>query len=311
MSIRSGGVRRGWLEGRGWIGASERVMSSVVVHSARPTPLPALLNPGHLVGSLWRHRDLAWQFAVRYFQARYKGTYLGIGWALAVPLLMLAVYTLVFNFIFQARLGVSPEETRSQYAVLLFCGITVYGIFSETVTRSTSLVLDNPNYVKKVVFPLEILAVSSLVSAVMFSGFGIALVLLGTWWFFGSVPWTAVLLPLVLVPMLALSLGLSWFFSSLAVFVRDVGNVVSIFVSQLLFFLTPIFYRVESLPVEWQWVARVNPMTPVVEGARNVLVLGKGPDWQALGLTLALGLLVMQFGYAWFVKSKRGFSDVL
>jgi len=264
-----------------------------------------------MVRALWKHRDLTWQFAGRFFHARYRGTYLGIVWALANPLLMLGVYTFIFNYVFAARYGTDPTETRSQYAVILFCGITVYALFSETVVRSCGLVLDNPNYVKKVVFPLEVLPVAGLLSSVMFSLFGLGLVILGTWIYFGHVPWTVVLTPLVLLPAVALGLGLSWFLASLTVFVRDAANLAVIVISQLLLFLTPIFYRVDNLPENLRWVGAVNPLAPVVESARRVMIFGRQPEWEALGVSLIIGLGAMQLGYAWFVKSKRGFADVL
>jgi len=223
---------------------------------------------------------------------------------------MLAVYTFVFNYIFRAR-NPSADVTNSQFAVLLFCGISVYGIFSESVTRSSSLVLDNPNYVKKVVFPIEVLPVSSVASSLMFSSFSLLLVVLGTWVTYGRVPWTVVLIPLVLLPLVLLALGLAWFLASLGVFVRDISNLVVLLVSQLLFFLTPIFYRIENLPEKLKPIAALNPLAHVVEGARRVLVLGEQPDWAALGLVTLAGLLSMQLGYAWFMKSKRGFADVL
>ncbi|MCE7974087.1 MAG: ABC transporter permease [Leptolyngbya sp. PLA1] len=285
-------------------------MTSLVMHSARPTPLASLLVPSHLVRTLWDRRELIAQFSRRYFYARYRGTHLGAVWAFISPLLMLAVYTFVFNFIFQAR-NPSGDVTNSQFAVLLFCGISVFGVFSESVTRSSSLVLDNPNYVKKVVFPIEVLPVASVASSLMFSSFSLLLVVLGSWAAFGRVPWTVVLIPLVLLPLVFLSLGLAWFLASLGVFIRDISNLVVLLVSQLLFFLTPIFYRIENLPERLKPVAMLNPLAHIVEGARRVLVLGQQPDWAALGLVTLLGLLTMQLGYAWFMKSKRGFADVL
>lgn len=292
-------------------GATHATMPELVLHSARPTPVPALLNPAHLALTLWRHRDLTLQFAGRFFHARYRGTYLGAVWALVNPLLMLAVYTFVFNYVFAARFGTDPAETRGQYAVILFCGITIYAVFSETVVRSCGLVLDNPNYVTKVVFPLEVLPAAGLLSSLMFSAFGIALVIAGTWACFGRVPWTVVLLPVVLLPAAFLALGLSWFLASLTVFVRDAANLAVIVVSQLMLFMTPIFYRVENLPAEMRGVAALNPMAGVVESARRVMIYGEMPEWRALGIAGAAGLVTMVLGYAWFVKSKRGFADVL
>lgn len=293
-------------------------MTDMVLRTARPPTIPSLLSPANLVGNLWHHRDLARQFAMRFFLARYRGTYLGAAWALVFPLIMLGVYTFVFNFVLgaggphkvPAADGLARAETSSQYAVWLFLGMTVFGVFSESVVRSCGLVLENPNYVTKVVFPLEIMPLASLASAVMFSAFGFSLVLVGTLIFYPTVHWTMALLPVVLVPLLALALGVSWFLASLAVFVRDVSNLVVIVVSQLLFFMTPIFYRAEDLK-DWAFLARINPLAVVVESARGVVLYGRLPDWPALGAVLVLGLLVMQLGYAWFVKSKRGFADVL
>ena len=192
-------------------------MTDMVLRTARPASIPALLSPSNLLSNLWRHRDLTRQFAMRFFLARYRGTYLGAAWALIFPLILLGVYTFIFNFVFSGRVehripgadGLPQLETSSQYAVWLFLGMTVFGVFSESVVRSCGLVLENPNYVTKVVFPLEIMPVASLASAVMFSGFGFALVLIGLVAFYPAVHWTIVLLPLVMLPLLGLALGLS------------------------------------------------------------------------------------------------------
>jgi lipopolysaccharide transport system permease protein len=290
----------------------------MVLRTARPASIQSLLSPANLVSNLLHHKDLTRQFAVRFFLARYRGTYLGAAWALVFPLILLGVYTFIFNFVFAERVNhqipgvgdILQPETRSQYAVSLFLGMTVFGVFSESVIRSCGLVLENPNYVTKVVFPLEILPLAGLASALMFSCFGFSLVLIGLVVFYPSLHWTILLLPLVLIPLVALALGLSWFLASLAVFVRDITNLVVIVVGQLLFFMTPIFYRAEDLK-EWAWLARVNPLAVVVESARDVVLYGRTPDWASLGLVTLLGLIIMQLGYAWFIKSKRGFADVL
>jgi lipopolysaccharide transport system permease protein len=293
-------------------------MTELVLRTARPASIPSLLNPVSMIANLWARRDLIRQFALRYFLARHRGTYLGMFWALLFPLVLLGVYTFIFNFVFSGRslhlvpdgVGGAAEETRSQYSVMLFLGLTVYAVFSESVVRSAGLVLDNPNYVKRVVFPLEVLPVSALLSALMFSGFGLILTLIGVFAFYPKVYWTILLLPVILLPLLALALGLAWFIASLAVFVRDVANIVAIVVGQLLFFMTPIFYRAKDLG-EWAWLADINPVGVVVDSARKVVLYGELPAWKSLGLAMVLGLVVMQLGYAWFMKSKRGFADVL
>ncbi len=293
-------------------------MTDMVLRTARPASIPTLLNPVTLASNIWERRDLIRQFSLRYFLARHRGTYLGMFWAIVFPLVLLGVYTFVFNFVFSGRsaflvpdgAGGGTPETRSQYAVWLFLGLTIFGIFSESLVRSTSLVLDNPNYVKRVVFPLEVLPVSSLLSALMFSGIGLGLTIIGAVSVYPKIHWTMILLPVVLLPLLAITLGLSWFLASLAVFVRDVGNLVSIIVSQLIFFMTPIFYRAEDLR-DWAWLAKWNPLATVVGSARAVVLYGEMPDWRALATVMLIGLVIMQLGYAWFMKSKRGFSDVL
>jgi lipopolysaccharide transport system permease protein len=293
-------------------------MTDMVLRTARPASISALLNPVGMLAELWSRRDLIGQFSQRYFLARHRGTHLGMVWALLFPLVLLAVYSFIFNFVFTARsarmvpdgAGGALPETQTQYAVALFLSLTIFNIFSESVVRSAGLVLDNTNYVKRVVFPLEVLPVSSLMSAVKFSLFGLGLSLAGVVAFYPKVYATVLLLPVVVLPMLALALGLAWFIASLAVFVRDIGNLVVIVVGQILFFLTPIFYRADDLK-EWAWIVRVNPLGVVIESARQVTLYGQMPDWRALAGVLVVGLVVMQLGYAWFMKSKRGFADVL
>lgn len=286
-------------------------MSDAVLHSARPTPILALLNPAGLVAGLWSRRDLIRQFTGRYIAQRYRGTHLGALWALIYPLLALLIYTFVFGTVLSARFRVDGDEPRSHYAVLLFASMTVFSMFVETVVRSCTLVADNPSYVKKVVFPVEVLPVAQAGASIGFGLFGLALTLAATWAVYGRVPWTAVLLPAVLLPMIPLALGLAWFFASLCVFVRDVGNVVGIVFSTLLIFVTPVFYSVDHLPERWRGVASANPLAPIIDGARRVLVLGEMPDWTGLGVVLVVGVVAAQAGYAWFMKSKRGFADVL
>jgi homopolymeric O-antigen transport system permease protein len=281
------------------------------LRTARAASVPQLLNPLRPYADLWRHRELIRQFTVRYFLARYRGTYLGVAWALLFPLIMLAVYTFVFNTIFTVRWGQTPGESQFEFALVMFCGLILFGVFSESSVRSVGLVLDNPSFVKKVVFPVEILPVASLGSSLLYAAMSMLLVLAGTAFLLHRLTWTALVFPVVLVPLVALSLGVGWFLASLGVFVRDTGNLAVLVIQQLLFFMTPIFYRVENLPAHYQRLAKLNPLTVIVDGGRRTLMRGELPDWVAYAWCLALSLVVMQLGYAWFMKSKRGFADVL
>lgn len=286
-------------------------MNELALRSAAATPVWALLNPAHIVRTLTRHGDLIRQFAMRYFHARYRGTHLGFLWALVLPLLTLSIYTFVFSVIMKPKIDPVHVQTYTQYAVALFCKITVFALFSETVIRSCGLVLDNPNYVTKVVFPLEILPVANVLSTLLFSCFSFSLVLIGRGVFYHGMPWTAGLLPLIVLPVVLMGLGLSWFLSSLSVFVRDVGNLTVVVISQFLFFLTPIFFSLEIVPEPWRSLASLNPLASVVTAAEKAVVWGEVPEWRGLVASGVFGLVLMQLGYAWFMKSKRGFADVL
>jgi len=287
------------------------VTPEVALRTSQPLTVSSLLNPVVMWSDLWRHRDLSRQFAVRYFLTRFRGTYLGVLWALIFPLLMLLVYTFIFTYIFSARSG---NETRPQYAVWLFCGMAVFGLFSASVMRACGVVLENPQYVTKVVFPLQILPVANLGASLMYTAIELVLVTVGVAIFHSTLNASALLTPVVLLPLLAMSLGVSWFLASLTVFVRDVSNVAVIVVSQFLFFLTPIFWKKEELlgkMPQLSWLIDFNPLAVIVENARRCILWGQMPDWRGWAIGMAIGLITMQLGYAWFMKSKRGFADVL
>lgn len=288
-------------------------MAESVHRTSRPDPIAALLNPVRMANAVWNHRDLVHQFSIRWFVQRFRGTHLGALWAMLLPLLILGVYTFVFTFIFTSRSS-GEHATRPQYAVWLFCGMAVFGLFATSVNRACGLILDHPQYVTKVVFPLETLCVANLGAALMSTCLELLLVLIGTLIVYGSVPASILLLPVALLPILPLALGVSWFLSSLTVFVRDIANLVSLFLSQFLFFLTPIFWRREqfssTLP-DLTWIIDYNPIALTIECVRRSMISGHPIEWRDWFIALLFGILVMQLGYAWFMKSKRGFADVL
>ncbi|WP_320343481.1 ABC transporter permease [Arenimonas caeni] len=240
---------------------------------------------------------------------RYRGSVLGLAWSFLHPLFMLAVYTFVFSVVFQARW---PGGGGSQvdFALVLFTALLAFGVFAECVGRAPGLVLGNPNYVTKVVFPLEVLPVVSLLSSLFHAAVGLLIWLGFHLLVRGLPPATAVLLPLALAPLLLLTLGVSWFLASLGVFLRDVSQVVGVLTTTLMF-LTPIFYAVSSVPPEYQAVMLANPLTPVVEQVRDVMLWGRGLDWPAWGLQMLLSSLLAWAGFAWFQSTRKGFADVL
>jgi lipopolysaccharide transport system permease protein len=286
------------------------IRDSTVIAPHQPKNAWQHMHPWQLVLHLAGYKDLIWQLTWRQVQERYRGSYLGILWTLITPLLTLLVYTFVFSVILKAPWKETGSEGFTGRALIIFSGMVVFNVFSECMTHAPKLIIGHPNYVKKVVFPLEILPVSALGAALINSSFGLVIVLVGLLLSSGSLHWTLIYLPLVYLPLVALTLGLSWLLASLGVFIRDIGNFIGTAV-QLLFFLTPIVYPISAVPQFMQPVLQLNPLTVVVEEFRRVALWGTAPDWPWLGGATLLSLLVMVGGYMGFMRSKQAFADVL
>ncbi|MEO6147408.1 MAG: ABC transporter permease [Sulfuriferula sp.] len=271
---------------------------------------PSPVSLASLVRSLWGNRELILQMTKREVIGRYKGSVMGLMWSFANPILLLAMYTLVFSVVFKARWGTGEPESRTQFAVLLFVGMIVHSLFSETLIRAPSLILSNVSYVKKIVFPLEILPViamgasafHAMVSVLVLAG---ALVMLN-----GLLPWTVVFLPLVLLPLIVFSLGIAWALASLGVFLRDVAQPIGLAMTILLF-ASPVFYPVSALPEHVRPWLMLNPLTFIIEQARAVLIYGQLPNTIGLLIYSLVSLTVAWVGYAWFQKTRKGFANVL
>ena len=278
---------------------------------SQPQPLWRFLRPDVLVSNLWRERAIIRQLTTRNVLARYRGSALGVLWSLLLPLAMLLVYTFVFGVVLKSRWPNRPDEPTTMFAITLFSGMLVFSVFSETLGAAPQLVVGNPSYVKRVVFPLETLIVCTLGPALLQALISVAILLVFTLIFTGTVPWSAVFFPLVFLPLCGYSLGFGWILASLGVYVRDLTQGIGV-VLQVLMFLTPIFYTIEQIQNPWfRGLMLANPLTPIVENARAALVWGQLPDFGALLLSTGGALLVMQFGYAFFMKTRKGFADVL
>ncbi len=242
---------------------------------------------------------------------RYRGSALGTLWSLVTPLIMLGVYTFIFGFVFKARWSEAGESaSTAEFAVTLFAGLIVFQIFAEVVNRAPTLILSNQNYVKKVVFPLEVLPVVALGSALFHAAISVAVLFGFKLAISGSIPWTALLLPVVLAPYAVLILGLAWFLASLGTYVRDVSQVLPPLVTATMF-LSPIFFPLSALPGWLQPWLRLNPVALPVEQARNVLIWGRPPDMAAIALYSLMALVVCALGFLWFQQTRKGFADVL
>ena len=256
------------------------------------------------------NRSLLWQFVKRSVSARYRGSMLGIFWSFIQPMMMLCVYTFVFSVVFRSRWGTDIGSGRGSFAIILFCGLALFNLFSEAVTLNSGIIVSNTNLVKKVIFPLEILPLSQTLATFAVGMVWFLLLFLGTVFVFGKLSFTMLLLPLVLIPLFLFTLGVSFFTASLGVYVRDTSYAVGV-VLQILFFLTPIFYPVSAIPERFRWPILLNPLTILIEEARKVFLYGELPDWRFLGAAFLISLLVLHLGFLWFHKTKKGFADVL
>jgi lipopolysaccharide transport system permease protein len=260
--------------------------------------------------SPWRNRDLIRSLIVREVVGRYQGSFMGIFWSLINPLLMLAVYSAVFSGIFKMRWGAAAGASHLDFAIILFAGLIVFGLFAECINRAPLLILTNVNYVKKVIFPLEILPWVAFGSALFHAAVSVGVLFVGMLIIGRGIPATALLFPVVLLPLALATIGFAWFLAALGVYLRDISQVTGT-VTTVLMFLSPVFYPLESVPREWQTALKLNPLTFVIEESRNALVFGNPMDWTYWGGMLAAGLLIAWLGFAWFQKSRRGFADVL
>lgn len=263
-----------------------------------------------LVLSLWRNRRLILQMTRREVIGRYKGSVMGLLWSFLNPVFMLMVYTFVFSVVFKARWGVDANESKAQFAIVLFVGMVVHSLFAEVINRAPSLILSNVNYVKKVIFPLEILPVISMGAALFHSLVSLAVLLIAFVFFNSHLYWTVIFTPLVLLPLVILTLGFAWILASLGVFIRDVGQTIGI-VTTVMMFLSPVFFPVTSMPEAYRPLIMANPLTFIIEQSREVLIWGHPPNWTGLGIYTLAATAVVWSGYVWFQKTRKGFADVL
>lgn len=261
------------------------------------------------LANFWSHRNLLVQLWKRDFTVRYKNGILGIAWAVLNPLMMLALYSFVFVFVFKMRWGAGPD-TKGNFVILLFTGLVVHGFFAEFITRAPLLITTNASYVKKVVFPVELLPLVPLLGAVINFFVGMLLVALLLFYLQGSVPLTIIFLPVVIAPYTILILGFSYFLSATGVFVRDLTHLVGI-LSTVAMFASPVLFPIENVPEGYRSFLYANPLTVIVEQLRGVSILGVQPDWTALGLYSVAAIVVFFLGFSWFQATRKGFADVL
>jgi homopolymeric O-antigen transport system permease protein len=284
--------------------------AATAVRSPVAQPWWHYANPLHSIITLLRHRSLIRQFTIREIRGRYQGSFLGMLWSFLTPVGMLLAYTFVFRYVLHAKWGVSPDESGLEFSLTLFTGLLIFNLCAESMTRAPALILSHPNFVKKVVFPLEILPVTAVLSSLVHILASLLIVVIVSASVTGRLGWQALWFPAIVLPYLCFVIGVGWFLASLGVFLRDLGPTVAVGM-QLLVFLTPVFYPLEKVPEWLRMVMQLNPLAVVVENGRRVLLWDTPPSLLALMAMTVLSLLVFQAGYVWFMKSKRAFADVV
>jgi lipopolysaccharide transport system permease protein len=263
------------------------------------TPFSALLE----------HRSLTFQLAKRDVLGRYRGASFGLLWALMSPFLMLMVYTFAFGTVLKSRWP-QIEAGSSHYSIILFVGILIHGFFAECLTRSPELVVSNSNYVKRVIFPLEVLPWPMALSALFHTGMNVVVFSILQLILDGHMDWTIIFLPVVVFPLFVLMLGISWFMAAVGVYFRDIGQVTGVLATAM-FFLSSAIMPMEVVPQAYRWIFFINPVTFIINQARNVMLWDHLPDWIGLGIYLVIAIAIAYLGHAFFEKTKRGFADVL
>lgn len=284
-------------------------MSPVEQGRSTATALHDRLRWEQPFASLARHRSLTWELSKREVLGRYRGASFGLAWSVISPFLMLCVYAFAFGTVMKSKW---PHEAGGDhsYAVILFVGLIVHGFFAECLTRAPTLVVGNPNYVTRVVFPLDILPWPMMLSALFHALMNVVVLVLLMLALEHRLHPTLLLLPLVFVPLLLITMGVSWFLAAVGVYFRDVSQIMPVVATALLF-LSSAIIPVSILPPPLQTLFRLNPLTFFIDEARVVVLMGGQLDWSMLGLATVAGLLVAWFGHAWFMATQRGFADVL
>jgi lipopolysaccharide transport system permease protein len=257
----------------------------------------------------FQYYDLLMQLVKREILQRFRSSWLGIAWAVLTPLAMLMVYTFVFRSVLKAKWP-GAENSDSEFALQIFSGLLIFSLFSEVVGRAPNLILEQPNLVKKVIFPLHILPWMTVLAALFNAFISIIVLIVGTWLMRGNINIQLFAIPLIILTFIPMLLGLSWFLSALGVYIRDIHNIIGLILTPMLF-LSPIFYPASALPENAQFLMQINPLTFIIESLRGAVLSGHWPETIGILRYFFVSLIVAFIGGWFFHKTRKGFADVL
>ena len=267
-------------------------------------------SPVQLFNSLAHNKDLMISLIKREVEGRYRGSMMGLFWSFLTPLFMLSVYTLVFGQIFKTRWPGAQTDSQGEFALTLFAGLIVFNFFAECVTRAPTIICSNVNYVKKVVFPLELLPWVNVGVSAFHMFISLAVWIIVYCFFFGLPHASVMIIPLVIFPLVLMTCGMVFILASVGTYLRDIVQLVGVAVTAMMF-LSPIFFPIVALPETYQKIALINPLTFPIEQLRVLMISGIGANWPMLFIYNVVSLLVLILGFAFFQKTRRGFADVL
>jgi lipopolysaccharide transport system permease protein len=265
--------------------------------------------PKEMLLSILKNRRLILTMSKRDVQSRYRGSVIGLAWTFITPIILLCTYTFIFSVVFQAKWN-TQISSKSEFAMIIFSGMIIYNMFAECLSRAPSLIISNANYVKKVVFPLEILPIVNIVASAFHAGISFVVWVIFYVIFIGIPHLSVFLVFLTLIPLLLYTAGFSWFLASLGVFLRDIMQIVTLILTVLMF-VSPVFYPLSAIPKNIRSFMVLNPLAEILEQSRNVLFDQVPLDWTWLLVSSAVSLAVSILGFMWFQKTRRGFADVI
>ena len=261
------------------------------------------------LSSLAKHLSLVLELAKRDVQGRYRGASFGLLWSLISPFLMLMIYSFAFGSVMRGRWP-QIEAGHTNFSIILFAGLIVHGFFAECFNKSVTLITSNPNFVKRVIFPLDVLPWPMVLSALFHVAMNLTVFMVLRFFLDGVVTWTTIFFPFVLLPLVVLVLGVSWFMAAAGVYFRDLSQVTAP-ISMALLFLSSAMMPIDTVPESYRAVFRFNPLSFIIDQSRDVLLWGRMPDWRGLAGYLLLSCFVFYLGYAWFRVTRKGFADVI